>query len=327
VKAIVTGSNGFIGFNLCRALKEQGYIVLGIDDLSSGRPDNVVSELQYEYLKVQDKARLAAIFRDFEPDTVFHLAAIPRVSYSVENPYRTAEANILGTISILESIVKAGLSGKTRVIFSSSSSVYGGAAQLPTPEDYPCNPKSPYALEKLHGEQWGQLFARLYGLDVVSLRYFNVFGPHALFGGAYSTVLTAWLYHIYVDRGYEAFLEGDGTQTRDFCFVNNVVQANIRAAKSNGRFTGQAFNIAQGASHTIMQCKQMLEEITGVSLNLAQRPPRVGDVKHTLADIALAQKELAYQPATDFVDQLTVMAAWYRDHYPKKAATLLPPLS
>lgn len=178
MKAIVTGGNGFIGFNLCQALKRLDYTVLVIDDLSSGLAENVVVGFQYERVKIQDKARIEIIFREFAPDTIFHLAAIPRVSYSVEHPYQSAEANVLGTISILEGVVKAGLSATASVIHSSSSSVYGGASQLPTPETYLCDPKSPYALEKHQGEQWCQLFAHLYGLDVVSLRYFNVFGPH-----------------------------------------------------------------------------------------------------------------------------------------------------
>jgi len=268
-KAVVTGSNGFIGFNLCQELIKLDYLVLGVDDLSSGLPENAVEGIQYEQIKIQDKQRIETIFYNFEPDVVFHLAAIPRVAYSVENPFQTAEANVLGTISILEGIVRAGLVDKTRVVFSSSSSVYGGASQLPTPEIYPCIPKSPYALEKYQGEQWCQLFASLYELDVVSLRYFNVFGPYALFGGAYSTVLAAWLYHIYVDQQYEAFLEGDGTQSRDFCYVDNVVQANMQTAEKNGRFEGQVFNIAQGVSHTLIECKQILEEITGVTFKLA----------------------------------------------------------
>lgn len=317
MKAVVTGSNGFIGYNLCKVLQAQGHEVLGIDDLSSGLADNVVPGFRYEWVKIQDKERIAALFAEYRPDVVFHLAAIPRVSYSVEQPFASAEANLIGTISLLEGLVKAGLAGHARLVNSSSSSIYGGAEEMPTPEHIPGNPKSPYALEKYQAEEWGRLFNHLYGLDVVSLRYFNVFGPHALFGGAYSTVLSAWLYHLYVDPSYQPFLEGDGTQTRDFCYVDNVVQANILAGTRPQPFQGEAFNIAQGQSYSLLECRDMIEELSGHKLVLEMRPPRVGDVKHTLADIAAARRELGYEPTVDFLNQLRAMAEWYRLAYPK----------
>jgi nucleoside-diphosphate-sugar epimerase len=319
MQAIVTGSNGFIGYNLCKALNARGWDVTGIDDLSSGLPENTVPGLRYEQVKVQEKERMAEILSAVRPAVIFHLAAIPRVSYSVQNPFITAEANVLGTLSLLEGIVRAGLKAETRLVFSSSSSVYGGADILPTPESYPHAPKSPYALQKSQGEQWLQLFAELYGVDCVSLRYFNVFGPHALFGGAYSTVLSAWMYHLYVDRDYEPFLEGDGTQSRDFCFVDNVVQALILAATREKRFRGEAFNVAQGKAHSLLQCKDLLEKISGEKLVLAQKPPRVGDVKHTRADISAAREQLGYDPQTDFEAQLRTMASWYANSYPASA--------
>jgi UDP-glucose 4-epimerase len=317
MKAIVTGSNGFIGFNLCMELKRQGWSVTGIDDLSSGLPENVVDGFDYVHTNVQNKDNIENLFREFQPDVVFHLAAIPRVSYSVENPFATAEANVLGTVSVLEAIVKADLVEKTRIVNTSSSAVYGGASVRPTPETHPLDPKSPYALEKSQGEQWLELFSNLYGVDALSLRYFNVFGPHSIFGGAYSTVLSAWLYHLYVDPDYEAFVEGDGSQSRDFCYVDNVVQANILAATREHGFSGQAFNIAQGKAHTLLDCQELLGQIAGKELKLAPRAPRVGDVKHTLADISAAQKELGYSPSADFEWQLTKMAEWYEHSYPR----------
>ncbi len=320
MKAIVTGSNGFIGYNLCLALESQNWQVLGLDDLSNGLRTNVVDTFQYEWAKVEDRENTRKLLGEFQPDVVFHLAALPRVAYSVENPYSTAEANVMGTISLLEGIVKEGLVNKTRVVSSSSSSVYGGAEIFPTPEDLPCHPQSPYALEKYHGEQWCKMFATLYGVDVVSLRYFNVFGPHALFGGAYSTVLSAWLYHLTVDPGYQPFLEGDGTQTRDFCFVDNAVEANILAATREDQFAGQALNVAQGLSHSLLDCKELLEQITGKHLELIVKPTRVGDVKHTLADISLAKAELGYAPTTDFEDQISQMANWYETSYPRSGS-------
>ena len=319
MKAIVTGSNGFIGYNICLELKKLNWQVLGIDDLSNGRKENVVDGFSYKWAKIEDKTNTRKLVGEFRPDVIFHLAALPRVAYSVENPYATAVANVMGPISLLEAVVKEELVGITRVVASSSSSVYGGAEVMPTHEDHPCQPQSPYALEKYHGEQWCKMFASLYGLDVVSLRYFNVFGPHSLFGGAYSTVLSAWLYHLYVDPSYRPFLEGDGSQTRDFCFVDNAVQANIRAGTRTERFDGEAINVAQGLSHSLLDCKLLLEDISGKRLELDQRPTRIGDVKHTLADIAMAKSEFDYNPSADFEEQVSKTAKWYESSYPTPA--------
>ena len=317
MKAIVTGANGFIGYNICQSLDKKGWDIIGLDDLSSGRQDYAVDTCRYEIMKVQQREQMQRRLAEFQPDTVFHLAAMPRVSFSVENPYASAEANVMGTVSVMEGIVKAGLAKKTRLVNTSSSAVYGNTEKLPISEEDPCHPVTPYALEKYQGEQWGRLFAELYDLDVVSLRYFNVFGPFSLFGGAYSTVLSAWLYRLFVDPNYGAFLEGDGTQTRDFCFVGNVVLANILAATASGRFTGQAFNIGQSQAYSLLDCRDLLEKISGETLKLEERPPRVGDVKHTLADISAAEKALGFEPDRDFESQVAAMAAWYRDAYPK----------
>jgi len=180
---------------------------------------------------------------------------------------------------------------------------------------------APYAMEKLHAEQWCQTFASLYDLDVLSLRYFNVFGPYSLFGGAYSTVLSAWMYHLYVDPDYQPYLEGDGTQTRDFCFVDNVVQANLRAGTRKEQFSGQAYNIAQGTAHSLLDCKDLLEEISGKELLLEQRPPRIGDVKHTLADTSKATVDFGYEPVGNFADQVVEMARWYESSYPPTSSS------
>lgn len=316
MRAIVTGCHGFIGYNLCQKLKELDWQVLGIDDLSAGLAENIVDGFEYVHEKIQNRDKMVEVIGRFRPNAIFHLAAIPRVAYSVENPFDTAEANILGTVSLLEGILRSGLIGQTRFILSSSSAVYGGAELMPTPEDHPSNPRSPYALQKYQDELWVKLFVELYGLDGLCLRYFNVFGPHSLFGGAYSTVLSAWLYHLYVDPHYQPYLEGDGTQSRDFCFVDNVVQANLLAATRERPFSGQPLNVAQGKAHTLLEAKEMLEEISGRELHLEKRPPRVGDVNHTLADISQARAELGYNPSTDFTNQLAKMAEWYRTAYP-----------
>ena len=208
MKLVVTGSNGFIGQNTCRRLIDLGHQVIGVDDLSEGSSRRPVDGVQYHVRCVTDTEWLRRLFRETKPSAVIHLAAVPRVSYSVQEPLRSATPNLTGTISVLDAMLKSGLVGESRLVFASSSSVYGGADTLPTPETHPCHPQSPYALTKLQGEQWCRMFHRLYGLDVVSLRYFNVFGTRARFGGAYSTVLPAWLHHLYVDPSYQPYLEG-----------------------------------------------------------------------------------------------------------------------
>lgn len=322
MKAIVTGGMGFIGHNLVKALLDNEWVnweVFVIDDLSSGKPWNKWAEAEYVEARIEHRTlgrlTIDRIIENRQPDVIFHLAAVPRVTYSVENPYETTERNILSTIAVLDAARKYGKPG-IRVVYTSSSSIYGGADVMPTPASHPPDPKSPYAMQKWQGEEWCRLYGQLYDLDVVCLRYFNVFGPHSYYGGAYSTVLSAWLYYLYVSSETRPFLEGDGSQTRDFCYIDNVTQANILAAVyDKDRFSGEAFNIAQGKAHSLLQVKEMLENISGKTLDLEMRPPRVGDVKDTLADITSAKSILEYSPTTDFESQITKMAKWYETSY------------
>ena len=211
---LVTGSNGFIGWHTCKRLIDQGADVIGVDDLSEGTADNAMEGVRYHTLSVADAGEMLRLMRDAQPEAVIHLAARPRIRFTVEQPLQSSTANLLGTIAVLDSLLRAELIEKTRFVFASSSAVYGLTDVLPTPETHPCDPQSPYALQKYQGEQWCRMFHRLYGLDVVSLRYFNVFGPGAAFGGAYSVVLSAWLYHLYVEPSYRPYLEGMGRRRR-----------------------------------------------------------------------------------------------------------------
>jgi len=253
---------------------------------------------------------LDKIFSKHRPEYVFHFAALPRVSYSVEQPRRTSEVNIIGTIALLEAAKKHGVK---RFIFSSSSSVYGGAKKLPTKEseNYP-DPKSPYASQKAAGELFCKNFSELFGLDTVCLRYFNVFGPGQYGGSPYSTVVSAWLEAAYFPGKKEAFIEGDGSQSRDFCYVDNVVQANILAMKSKKKFSGEAFNIAHGERITVNDIKKLIEKYIGKKLKLEKRPARKGDVLHTHADISKAKKWLGYNPKIKFEEGLKRTVAWFR---------------
>jgi len=312
--AIVTGAAGFVGRNLCQRLINDKCKILAIDNFCTGFKENIIEDplITYMHQDIGDEKSRKDI-EMWEPDVIFHLAAIPRVPYSVEYPFLTTRQNILGMMSVLEAVRKH--SPHTRIVNSSSSSIYGGADKLPTVESTPADPKSPYAMQKWQCEEWGRMFNTLYETDVVTLRYFNIFGPHSRPGGAYSTVLSAWLYHLYGDPDGTPFLEDDGEQTRDFCYVDNVVEANILAGTREKPFKGEAFNIAQGQRNSLSDCKRLLEQISGKTLDLEQRPPRKGDVRHTLADISAAKEAFGYDPTTDFENQVLQMAKWYEKEY------------
>ena len=309
---VVTGSNGFIGCNTCRRLAELGEKVVGVDDLSHGLAEDSVPGVQYHVHNVLDADWMIRLLREAKPTAVIHLAALPRVSYSVEQPLLSTDANLMGAVAVMNAILKAGLIGRTRLVFASSSSVYGEGVALPTSEAHPCNPESPYGLAKLQAEGWAGMFHRLYGLDVVSLRYFNIFGPVGRFGGAYSTVVPAWLHHLFGDPTYQPYLEGDGSQSRDFCFIDDVVYANIAAATRPRGFAAEALNIGRGNAHTLREVKAVIEQVVGKELTLQRRPSRVGDVPHTLADISAARTELGFQPGSDFQAELAKTADWHR---------------
>ncbi len=215
MRAIVSGGMGFIGHNLVKALIENSWEkweVFVIDNLSSGKSWNTWPEAQYDISTLEAPAfcskggsSIERSVQEFNPHVIFHLAAVPRVSYSVEEPYKTTQSNVLSTLAVLDAARKYGKKN-IRVVYTSSSSIYGGADKLPTPVDSPADPKSPYAMQKWQGEEWCRMYASLYNLDVVCLRYFNVFGKHSYYGGAYSTVLSAWLYSLYVDPSVRPFL-------------------------------------------------------------------------------------------------------------------------
>lgn len=309
---LITGCAGFIGANFVREAKRQfpKTELIGIDDFSTGRRDAVDPHITFYEGSTTDMALLDSIFKKHKPEYVIHFAAVPRVSWSVLHPTETTVANIVGTVALFE---KAKEYGVKRVVYSSSSSIYGGAKKLPTKEsENPPHPVSPYGLQKYVGEPWGRIFSDLYGLDVVSLRYFNVFGPGQYGDSPYSTVVSAWLEALYFPaNGKRPFLEGDGKQSRDFCYVDNVVQANIKAMLAKKKFKGEAFNIAHGERTNLLVVKKLIEKYTGKKLDLEKRPPRLGDVRHTHADITKAQKWFGYRPEISFEEGLKKTVEWY----------------
>ena len=309
---LVTGAAGFIGSNFVAEFKKRypSTEIVCVDDFSTGRRDRVDKSTVFYEGTVCDAKLLERIFAKHKPEYVFHFAAVPRVAFSVEHPTETTIANIVGTVSLLEASKNYGVK---RFIYSSSSSIYGGAKKLPTKEkDNSPSPVSPYGLQKYAGEPFCKIFSDLYGLDTVSLRYFNVFGPGQYGDSAYSTVICAWLERLYIPSSKRPYLEGDGKQSRDFCYVGNVVEANIAAMLSKKPLKGAAVNIAHGERTTLLEVKDLIEKMTGKKIELEKRKSRLGDVKHTHADISAARRLFGYKPRVDFETGLKKTIAWFK---------------
>ena len=242
-------------------------------------------------------------------DIVFHTAANPRVSYSVDHPTITTEENVYKTVALFEACQKSDV---RRVVFSSSSAVYGDVSQLPTKEDTIGSPQSPYGLQKKVCEDFASLFHNLYGTDIVSLRYFNVFGPGQLGISAYSTAISAWCNAIY--NGTSLRSDGDGTQSRDMIYVEDVVRANILAGEApSDAVAGKCFNIATGTSVTNNQILDLFVQNFGDAITITNAPERPGDVKHTLADIKSAETYLGFRAAVGFEEGLQRTWDWWTD--------------
>jgi UDP-glucose 4-epimerase len=292
-KVVVTGGAGFIGSNLAEELVKKHYVVV-VDDLSTGRMDNIqnlIGKENFEFVKcsITDLDSLKKIFQDV--DYVFHQAAIPSVQRSIENPIAINEVNVAGTLNVL---VAARDCGVKKVIYASSSSVYGDTPELPKREDMKPNPLSPYAVSKLIGEYYCKVFSEIYGLKAVSLRYFNVYGPKQDPNSEYAAVVPKFIQRIL--NNLPPVIYGDGKQTRDLIFVKDAVKANILAMKKN---VEGVFNIAYGKDVSINELANKIMEIMGVELNPIYDEPRKGDIRHSLADISLARKKLGYEPECD----------------------------
>jgi len=304
MKILVTGGAGFIGSHLSERLIKEGHQVVVVDDLSNGKVDFVPTGAVPLYSNYADPSVLRFI-QQTKFDTVFHLAAKPRVSYSVEHPAETNDENVGNTVKLLE----ACRGNVGRFVFTSSSSVYGGAQQLPTKEGSPRDPKSPYALQKMIGEDYCAMFSDLYGMDTACVRPFNVYGPRQLNNGVYGTVVAAWLDA--VKHGGELRSDGDGSQTRDMTHVDNVVDVFCRVAAYQGKLSGEAFNAGTGSS---VSNKQILNWFASKHPEIQSRvkhaPWRAGDVRATLADTSACQRLLGYKVITDFWPGLEQTRDW-----------------
>jgi UDP-glucose 4-epimerase len=311
MKILVTGCAGFIGSNFTQQFRKRfpNAEIVGIDNFATGREDAVSKDVIFYEGSMTDENFLDKIFEKHHPEYIFHFAYVPRVSFSVEHPAKTTRNNIGGTVLLLE---KARDYKVKRFIDSSSSSVYGGAKKLPTKEkENQPDPKSPYALQKYADELMCKIFTELYGLDTVCLRYFNVFGPGQYGDSPYSTVVSAWLTALYQPSSKKAFLEGDGRQSRDFCYVDNVVEANILAMQSKKKFKGAFFNIAHGERTNLLEVKKLIEKYSGKKIELEKRKSRLGDVRHTHANIDKAKKQLGYKASVNFAEGLKKTIMWW----------------
>ena len=313
-KTLVTGGAGFIGSNLTEALLKQGHRVRVLDDFSTGKRKNLLFDKEYHSLEIiEGDIRTPGIclraMKDIE--YVFHQAALPSVQRSVEDPLTSNSVNVEGTLNILLAAREARVK---RFIYASSSSVYGDTPTLPKREDMPPNPLSPYALQKYVGEQYGRLFFQLYGLETISLRYFNIFGPKQDPNSIYSAVIPKFIDALL--QGRAPIIYGDGEQSRDFTYIDNVVQANLLAMSAE-HLHGEAVNIACGERTSLNQLLNNLQGILGSTLSPVYQEPRQGDVRHSLADIRRGKEILNYAPAVGIKIGLRKTVDFFRDN--KKA--------
>ncbi|HQY64920.1 MAG: SDR family oxidoreductase [Myxococcales bacterium] len=304
MKVLVTGGAGFIGSHIAERLVREGHSVRVLDNLTSGHRENLATIARDVELQVGDVRDESACARAAEGvDVVFHEAAIVSVPYSVEHPRETHAVNVLGTLNVA---LAARDAGARRMVFACSAAVYGEEPTLPKHEGMRPEPVSPYGVEKIAGEQYLRAFAHLYGLETVSLRYFNVFGPRQDPGSAYSGVISIFADRIL--RGAELRIYGDGQQTRDFVFVDDVVAANLLASTAPAAVaSGQAYNVACGVRTTLLELAATLSDVSGKPLTVTHAEPRAGDVRDSLADIGRARRDLGYAPRVTMRDGLAAL--------------------
>lgn len=306
--ALVTGGAGFIGSHIASALAKQGARVRVLDDLSTGHRENIDEigdDVDFIQGSVADEELLNKVLEEVE--LVFHEAAIPSVPRSVEAPRQTHIASVDGTFSLL---VAARDQGVRRVVYAASSSAYGDQPTLPKVEEMRPDPLSPYAVAKLVGEYYCRAFTRVYGLETVSLRYFNVFGPRQDPGSQYSGVVSRFISSLLSNE--RPVIYGDGEQSRDFTYIDNVVSANLNAGSAK-EASGKVINVANGQRITLNQLLAELKDLTGrQDVTAEYLEPRVGDVRHSLADITMARELLGYESKVDLREGLKRTIDWFK---------------
>jgi nucleoside-diphosphate-sugar epimerase len=305
---VVTGGGGFIGSHIVENLvRQRNTVVKVIDDFSTGKRENVEAfknDVEIIEADIAETKNLAQFLKG--ADYVIHQAAIPSVPKSILDPLKSHNANVNGTLNLLLACRDAGVK---RVVYASSSSLYGDSPTLPKREGMMPNPLSPYGAQKLFAEMYCEVFTKAYGLETVSLRYFNVFGPRQDSTSQYSGVLALFIPAVL--QGRRPTIYGDGLQSRDFTYVQNVVEANLLACKVPG-VGGQVFNVACGDRITVNSMLHQINKIVGVDISPVYAEPRSGDIKHSQADITRAKEHLGYEPKVSFEEGLRATVEWYR---------------
>ncbi len=308
MRALVTGGAGFIGGHIVDALVREGATVRVIDNFATGRRENLAQNLgriELHEADITDPEAAARAVHGME--LVFHEAAIPSVARSVHDPVASNRVNVGGTVQILDAARRAGV---RKVVYAASSSAYGETEVLPKVETMTPAPVSPYAISKLTGELYVRTFGHLYGMETVSLRYFNVFGPRQDPASEYAAVIPKFITALLVGRRPMIF--GDGEQSRDFCYIDNVVSANLKAARATTH--GETVNIACGDRVTLNHLCLLINEALGTNLSPEHGPPRVGDIRHSLADIRAARALIGYDVLLDLRAGLQKSIDYYRSH-------------
>jgi UDP-glucose 4-epimerase len=306
---LVTGGAGFIGSSLCRKLVKEGCFVRVIDNLITGKLSNlagVMDKIDFVQADMGDPAVARTAMKNI--DVVLHQGAVPSVPRSVVDPLTTHKHCVDATFTLLLAARDAGIK---RFVYAASSSAYGDTPTLPKTEDMLTNPLSPYAAAKLVGEYYCSVFFKVYGLQTISLRYFNVFGPYQDPASQYAAAIPAFVTKII--KNVPPTVYGDGEQSRDFTYIDNVVSANLSAARA-AKLSGEVVNIACGQRITVNEIIRLINKILGKSVQPKYEPSRPGDVKHSLASIELAGKVIGYKPVTSFGDGLERAIAWYREN-------------
>jgi len=306
---LVTGGAGFIGSNICRKLVSQGCFVRVLDNLLTGKKSNlagVIEKIEFMEADMGDSQVAHAAMRDI--DVVLHQGALPSVPRSVDDPALTHQHCVDATFTLLLAARDAEVK---RFVYAASSSAYGDAPTSPKVETMPPNPLSPYAVGKLVGEYYCSVFCKVFGVETVSLRYFNVFGPYQDPSSQYAAAIPAFVTAII--RNQPPTIYGDGEQSRDFTYIDNVVEANLLAARAK-RTSGEVINIACGQAITVNAIIDMINQLLGKKVKPTYVPARPGDVKHSLADITLARRLIGFKPTVQFREGLEKAINWYRDN-------------
>lgn len=309
---LVTGGAGFIGSNLCEAILNLGYRVRCLDDLSTGKVENIdlfKANPNYTFIEGDIKNLETCMNACIEVDYVLHQAAWGSVPRSIEMPLFYCMNNIVGTLNMLEA---ARQNGVKKFVYASSSSVYGDEPVLPKREGKEGNLLSPYAVSKRADEEWAKQYTRHYGLDTYGLRYFNVFGRRQDPNGAYAAVIPKFIKQLL--NGESPTINGDGKQSRDFTYIENVIEANLKACMAGKEAAGQSFNIAYGGREYLNDIYKVLAEALKVSIEPVYGPDRAGDIKHSNADISKAKKLLRYAPDWSFERGINAAIEWYKEN-------------